>query len=74
MMSHNIAQCLTSVNEMSPRLSSNCSVAIAIPDLSGRGNLIPLHEIASADFVNLVMTKKERLSARDFRIWSLYYG
>jgi len=34
-MSHKIAQCLTSVNTMSLNVSSNCSVAIASPDLWG---------------------------------------
>jgi len=53
MMSHNIAQYLSSVNEISLRLSSDWSVAHS----GESGNLMPLHEIASTDFVNHAITQ-----------------
>jgi hypothetical protein len=53
-MSHNIAQCLTSVNcDVFLGLFSNCSVVIASPDLSGRGNLIAKLELAIVGLRNL---------------------
>ena len=54
-MSHNIAQCLISVNAMSSwGLFSNCSVVIAREG----GYVVILHEIASADLVSPTVTHK----------------
>jgi len=54
-MSHKIAQYLTIVNEISSwGLLSNCSVVIAREG----GNVITLHEIASADLLSLTVTHR----------------